>query len=215
RLLVNNNKVTKVNPSSLQTYVCLFFLFDSEILCVSEFPRSGNPKNLCEPSSLGITTLEDENELRGAEPDPSVVDQTIGESKVVVVLISEKYASSPLCLRSLVRILGFYHSGSLHVIPVFYDIEPCDVRKQSGKLWEPFSLHEREHPANVQTWRQTLSQLADIPTCQFGAHVASARVRLQVTSMKRSRTILISMSGKIFFNYVLEMILASTTITEI
>ncbi|KAG7568314.1 Toll/interleukin-1 receptor homology (TIR) domain [Arabidopsis thaliana x Arabidopsis arenosa] len=121
----------------------------------------------CSLDRRGIATLEDENELRGGQSDPSVVDRTIGESKVAVVLISEKYASSPWSLESLVKIMGFHHSGLLSVIPVFYDIDPSDVKKQSGKLWEPFSLHERENPKNVQTWRQTLSQLADSPSCQY------------------------------------------------
>ncbi|KAG7605406.1 Toll/interleukin-1 receptor homology (TIR) domain [Arabidopsis thaliana x Arabidopsis arenosa] len=42
-----------------------------------------------------------------------------------------------------------------------------DVRKQIGKLYEAFSLHERENPEKVQTWRQALSQLVSIPGGQY------------------------------------------------
>lgn len=148
--------------SSSTSKFCVFLSFRGQ-----EIRKTFVSHLRCSLDQKGITILEDERVKSGDERDPCVFDRTMEESKVVVVLITENYASSSWCLESLVKILALHHSCSLNVIPVFYEIGPLDVRKQSNKLREPFLLHERESPANVQTWRQALSQLADIPSCQY------------------------------------------------
>lgn len=148
------------SSSSRKFYVFLSFQgLDTRRTFVSHLRRSLDQK--------GITTFEDENEFQGGGSDSSAVDSSIGESKVAVVLISVNYVSSPLCLDSLVKIMKFHQSGSLVLIPIFYEVDPMDVRKQIGKLYEAFSLHERENPEKVQIWKQALSQLVSIPGCQY------------------------------------------------
>ncbi|CAH1421452.1 unnamed protein product [Lactuca virosa] len=44
--------------------------------------------------------------------------------------------------------------------PVFYDVEPSEVRKQSGAVEEAFAKHEKEESAGK--WREALNEAADL-----------------------------------------------------
>ncbi|RVW37490.1 TMV resistance protein N [Vitis vinifera] len=52
------------------------------------------------------------------------------------------------------------------VFPVFYHVDPCDVRKQTASFGEAFSIHERNVDAKkVQRWRDSLTEASNI--CGF------------------------------------------------
>nr|GEW41843.1 Toll/interleukin-1 receptor (TIR) domain-containing protein [Tanacetum cinerariifolium] len=44
--------------------------------------------------------------------------------------------------------------------PLFYDVEPTEVRKQSGAIGESFAKHENEEAA--EKWREALKEAADL-----------------------------------------------------
>nr|GFC03218.1 Toll/interleukin-1 receptor (TIR) domain-containing protein [Tanacetum cinerariifolium] len=44
--------------------------------------------------------------------------------------------------------------------PVFYDVEPIEVRKQSGAVGEAFAKHENEEAAGK--WREALKEASDL-----------------------------------------------------
>ncbi|KAM2367198.1 hypothetical protein ACFXTH_044914 [Malus domestica] len=49
------------------------------------------------------------------------------------------------------------------VYPIFYDVDPSQVRKQSGSFGEAFPKHERdEDPNEVKQWRKDLNASADL-----------------------------------------------------
>ena len=54
------------------------------------------------------------------------------------------------------------------VLPIFYDVDPSEVRKQSGYYGIAFAEHERrfrediEKMEEVQRWREALIQVANI-----------------------------------------------------
>ncbi|KAL6316351.1 hypothetical protein AAG906_017987 [Vitis piasezkii] len=49
------------------------------------------------------------------------------------------------------------------VFPVFYHVDPCDVRKQTASFGEAFSIHERNVDAKkVQRWRDSLTEASNI-----------------------------------------------------
>ena len=51
------------------------------------------------------------------------------------------------------------------VFPIFYDVEPTVVRKQTGSLREAFSKHEEAFRANIEkvkSWRDALEEVAII-----------------------------------------------------
>ena len=51
------------------------------------------------------------------------------------------------------------------VIPVFYDVEPSDVRKQTGSFAESFTRHEERFKGEidqVEEWRRALREVTDL-----------------------------------------------------
>ena len=49
------------------------------------------------------------------------------------------------------------------VLPVFYDVDPSDVRNQKGSLEIAFASHEeRFEKGNVARWRAALTEAANL-----------------------------------------------------
>ena len=82
-----------------------------------------------------------------------------------IVVLSENYASSRWCLEELVKILECKRKKGQRVIPIFYNIDPSDVRNQRGKIGKAMAKHERnlkENMERVQIWRDALTQVASL-----------------------------------------------------
>ncbi|XP_075667962.1 disease resistance protein Roq1-like isoform X2 [Castanea sativa] len=48
------------------------------------------------------------------------------------------------------------------IFPVFYDVEPTEVRKQKGSFGEAFAKHDKENLEKVERWRDALAEVANI-----------------------------------------------------
>ncbi|XP_034674791.1 disease resistance protein RPV1-like isoform X3 [Vitis riparia] len=112
----------------------------------------------------GINTfLDDEGLERGQVITPALVT-AIENSKVSIVVLSENFASSRWCLEELVKILECRRTKGQRVIPIFYNIDPSDVRNQRGKFGETMVKHEKNlaNRERVQIWRDALTEVADL-----------------------------------------------------
>ncbi|XP_028773808.1 TMV resistance protein N-like [Neltuma alba] len=113
----------------------------------------------------GLKTFRDEEELeRGESINPSLV-QAIEESRSAIVVLSPNYASSTWCLDELQKILQLKEETSFQVFPIFYGVDPSDVRKQKGSFAEAFRKHEErftENKRKVQKWRDALEKVATL-----------------------------------------------------
>lgn len=110
-----------------------------------------------------IRTFKDDKELESGRRISPELDRAIEESKFAVVVISANYAASTWCLEEVVKIMDFENRGSLTVIPVFYGVDPCHVRRQIGEVDKQFEKHEkRVDHERVLSWRQALTNLASI-----------------------------------------------------
>nr|VDD01975.1 unnamed protein product [Brassica rapa] len=110
-----------------------------------------------------IRTFKDDKDLESGRMIWLELARAIEQSKLAVVVISKKYAASTWCLEELVKIMDFVNKGSLTVIPVFHNVNPCHVRRQIGQVALQFKKHEkREDHEKVLSWRQALTTLANI-----------------------------------------------------
>ncbi|KAF3456155.1 hypothetical protein FNV43_RR00805 [Rhamnella rubrinervis] len=115
----------------------------------------------------GIYTFLDVIRLeRGKDISPGL-DKAIEGSRCAVVILSGRYASSLWCMDELVQILKCRKDSKIKqiVLPIFYHVNPDDILKDKGTIWEGFQTLKEEFPDNeekVKSWRDALIQLANI-----------------------------------------------------
>ncbi|CAN1270439.1 Disease resistance protein L6 [Linum perenne] len=111
-----------------------------------------------------IRTFRDEEELRKGETIAPSLVQAITESKIYIPILSERYASSKWCLQELAKMVECCRKGKGHIIlPIFYFIDPRDVRHQAGVYEEAFEQHSKKHdPRIVQEWRTALLEVGQM-----------------------------------------------------
>ncbi|XP_028773910.1 TMV resistance protein N-like [Neltuma alba] len=110
--------------------------------------------------NAGIHTFMD-HELRKGEPISPVLLRTIEESKISVIIFSYHYASSTWCLDELVHILECKRKFGRIAIPIFYNVDPSDVRKQNGNFGKGFNVLKQRFKDNqqkLQKWSNALFQ---------------------------------------------------------
>ncbi|KAI9095293.1 hypothetical protein K1719_026327 [Acacia pycnantha] len=112
-----------------------------------------------------LKTFRDEEELeRGQSIKPSLLE-AIEESRSAIVVLSPSYASSTWCLDELQKIIHLKEESSLQVFPIFYGVDPSDVKKQKGSFAEAFKKHEERFTKDkmkLQGWRDALEKVATI-----------------------------------------------------
>ncbi|KAJ6857996.1 disease resistance protein RUN1-like isoform X2 [Populus alba x Populus x berolinensis] len=111
----------------------------------------------------GIRTFLDDDELPRGEEISEYLLKAIRESKISIVVFSKGYASSRWCLNELVEILKCKRKTGQIVLPIFYDIDPSDVRKQTGSFKEAFIKHEEGFEQKlVKEWRKALKKAGNL-----------------------------------------------------
>ncbi|GJX49797.1 Toll/interleukin-1 receptor domain-containing protein [Tanacetum coccineum] len=103
-----------------------------------------------------IRTYKDDITLpRGESVGPALL-KAIQESRHAVIIFSKNYADSSWCLDELVHIMKCRAENGQIVMPVFYDVDPSDVRKQKGDFGKAFSKQEMK---NVnKSWRKLFAK---------------------------------------------------------
>ncbi|ONH90428.1 hypothetical protein PRUPE_8G053300 [Prunus persica] len=112
----------------------------------------------------GIKTFKDDPKLERGTPISSELFNAIEESRLAIVVLSPNYASSSWCLNELTKILQCMKSIGT-ILPVFYNVDPSVVRKQSGSFADAFAEHEkrfREDIDKVKRWRDALTEVANL-----------------------------------------------------
>ncbi|KAG5047233.1 hypothetical protein JHK86_016639 [Glycine max] len=109
----------------------------------------------------GIRAFFDEEDLQTGDEITTKLEEAIKGSRIAITVFSKGYASSSFCLNELATILGCYREKTpLLVIPVFYKVDPSDVRHQRGSYEQGLdSLEKRLHP-NMEKWRTALHEVA-------------------------------------------------------
>ena len=107
----------------------------------------------------GIQTFIDDNLHRGENISEELL-KTIENSSASIIVFSKNYASSSWCLDELAKIM----ECSKKVLPVFYQVDPSEVRKQRGDFGKVLTKLEKKikDKTKVQTWRDALNKAANI-----------------------------------------------------
>ncbi|KAL4378687.1 hypothetical protein GQ457_02G037360 [Hibiscus cannabinus] len=113
----------------------------------------------------GIVTFRDDPNLEAGEEIAPELFEAIRQSWCSVIVFSKTYAFSSWCLEELAEIVERKNQKGHKVFPVFYDVDPSDLRKQKEKVGEAFAKHEeryKEDKDKIQRWRNALTQVANI-----------------------------------------------------
>ncbi|CAN6544885.1 unnamed protein product [Malus baccata var. baccata] len=111
-----------------------------------------------------IKTYIDDKLQSGEEIGPALLE-AIEKSTISVIIFSQNYASSTWCLDELEHILKCNNREGRMVIPVFYDIDPSDVRKQQRSYEDAFVQLEIRFANSidkVHKWRDALTTAANL-----------------------------------------------------
>ena len=113
----------------------------------------------------GILTFRDDEELERGKPISPELSKAIEESRFAIVIFSRNYAFSSWCLDELAKIVSCMREMRLMIWPIFYNVDPSDVRKQTGIFGEAFKKHEKLFKENikmVEMWRTALREVANL-----------------------------------------------------
>ncbi|KAG5573754.1 hypothetical protein H5410_063520 [Solanum commersonii] len=108
-----------------------------------------------------INVFKDNERLETGKSIFDELPKAIEESKFAIVIFSESYASSKWCLDELAHIIKCRKEFDLIVIPIFYNVDPSDVRHQAQTFAESFSKHEEKYKdamEKIQRWRDAFAE---------------------------------------------------------
>ncbi|KAK2975689.1 hypothetical protein RJ640_014483, partial [Escallonia rubra] len=91
----------------------------------------------------GLSVFRD-HEIERGENLKWELDKAIKGSQISIIVFSKDYASSEWCLDELVMILDCKDTSRHTAFPVFYDVEPSEVRNQRGSFADAFSRYEEQ-----------------------------------------------------------------------
>ena len=107
-----------------------------------------------------IHTYRDDVRIKKGKRISDELIGSIKDSKFYIIVFSKNYASSSWCLDELVKIMECHSTTEHTAYPVFYDVEPTEVRNQSLAVGEAFAKHEKEEAAGK--WGKALKEAADV-----------------------------------------------------
>ncbi|KAG7948122.1 hypothetical protein I3843_14G131000 [Carya illinoinensis] len=135
----------------------------------------------------GILVFRDDESLERGKYISQELPQAIQESQYAIVILSANYASSKWCLRELAEIVEWEEKKNLTIIPIFYHVNPSDVRNQRENFAEAFAAHEKDLKVDIKeidTWRNACRKVGNIS----GEHINGDRYESEITE-KISRSI--------------------------
>lgn len=112
----------------------------------------------------GVPTFEDNKQLRRNQIGTNLgedLEEAIRKSKISVILFSKEYVYSSWCLEELVTILECRKKWGMIVLPIFYDVDPSNVRKQRGYAAKIVGI-QRVGGFWRRRWTDALTQAANL-----------------------------------------------------
>ncbi|GLJ46346.1 hypothetical protein SUGI_0977030, partial [Cryptomeria japonica] len=106
----------------------------------------------------GLRVFLDKYELKFGIFFPAALKEAMRTSSVHIAIFSENYAQSPWCLAELAFILQL---PDIIFIPIFYHVEPSDLRWTSGKgiyaeAFKNYEIKNRYTSEQLESWKWAL-----------------------------------------------------------
>ncbi|KOM58394.1 hypothetical protein LR48_Vigan11g142800 [Vigna angularis] len=115
-------------------------------------------------STVGLTTfLHHHNAVKSTH----IQEPILSRCRVAIVVFTQTYSQSAWCLNQLQQIIKWHETYCRHVLPVYYEIQPSDVRLQKGDFGkalkataqQTFSGEELED--GMSRWSHALTKAAN------------------------------------------------------
>ncbi|KAK3416259.1 hypothetical protein EUGRSUZ_H01705 [Eucalyptus grandis] len=107
----------------------------------------------------GFYTYVDSEELQKGDCIKPVLMKAIEDSRIAIIIFSENYASSRWCLEEVAKIMECKKQRDLTVFPVFYKVDPGEVRTPRESYEKAMVEHERKFGRDsdeVKRWKNAL-----------------------------------------------------------
>ncbi|XP_062008368.1 protein DA1-related 1-like isoform X1 [Rosa rugosa] len=118
-----------------------------------------------------IKVFKDDKLERGTTISSELLT-AIAESRFAIIVISQDYASSKWCLDELVKIFECMKDWKT-IIPIFYDVDPSDVRNQRGTFKDAFNKHEKDgihDTEKLRGWKKALTTVGGLSGWIWGQY---------------------------------------------
>uniref|UniRef100_A0A7N2MV84 TIR domain-containing protein n=1 Tax=Quercus lobata TaxID=97700 RepID=A0A7N2MV84_QUELO len=142
----------------------------------------------------GFKTFIDNEDLQRGEEISAELIKAIKSSMISIIIFSQNYSFSTWCLEELTKILECKRIGQ-KVYPVFYKVDPSEVRKQEGSFGLALTTHEKKFENNIEKvlrWRAALCEAASLSGwhCEdgFPEYQFIQGIIREVSSTKPNRT---------------------------
>ncbi|KAI5352521.1 hypothetical protein L3X38_005412 [Prunus dulcis] len=147
-----------------------------------EDTRSTITKNIYEElEKRSVRVFRDDDGLNRGDEIASSLLEAIEDSAAAIVVLSPRYAESRWCLEELAKICERSRRLRLMILPVFYQVDPSDVRRQRGPFAEHFRAHERVYEnAVVSSWRSAMAKVGGTAGYIFNASKEAELIQLLV-----------------------------------
>ncbi|KAB1670030.1 hypothetical protein ES319_1Z205800v1, partial [Gossypium barbadense] len=118
--------------------------------------------------SKGLDVFFDEEKLEKGEQLSQALSRAIAVSNISIIVLSADYASSKSCLVEISDIMIRKRSHGHTVFPIFYHVDPSNVRKIGGSFERSFDEHESKQPTDtVQRWKSAFAEIGTLKGCHI------------------------------------------------